>query len=223
MRKMNDGLAKDLAILATCGALFISAHMIVWEMDKANEKAVEERNRQREAAVMVVSEMVEPAKLVEVQEEEICPLTVTQFYPVPLDADLQAYIINESSAYGIDPAIIFAMIGRESDFRADAVGDGCKSFGLMQIQERWHKERMERLAVTDLLNPYQNVTVGIDYLAELLSLDRGLEWALMCYNGGFSYANDMKASGMVSDYAAEVMATSDTLKEGVTGYEFLLQ
>lgn len=39
--------------------------------------------------------------------------------------------------------------------------------GYMQIAQKWHKERMQRLNCTDLTNPYQNVTVGIDYLKEI--------------------------------------------------------
>ena len=165
----------------------------------------------------------EPTPVEEVQQCEVT-FTVTQTpasyepavvrYPVPLDDDLQEFIVRECGFQGVDPSIIFAMIDRESDFDIDAVGDRGKSFGLMQIQPRWHQARMDKLGVTDLMNPYQNVTVGVDYLAELLDSGKGIEWALMAYNGGMKYANELKAIGMVSDYAGEILATSERLKGG---------
>lgn len=46
-------------------------------------------------------------------------------------------------------------------------GDGGASVGLMQIAEKWQQERMEKLNCTDLKQPFQNVKVGVDILAEL--------------------------------------------------------
>jgi len=106
-------------------------------------------------------------------------------FDVPLDYDLQVFIIQTCEELNIDAAVVMAMIFFESSYQADAIGDGGNSVGLMQIQERWHKERMERLDVTNLLNPYQNVTVGIDFLAELIDeYDGNVEMALMAYNAG---------------------------------------
>ena len=106
-------------------------------------------------------------------------------FDVPLDYDLQVYIIQTCEELNIDAAVVMAMIFYESSYDAAAIGDSGESLGLMQIQERWHKERMERLDVTNLLHPYQNVTVGIDYLAELLDKHNGnMEMALIEYNAG---------------------------------------
>ena len=107
------------------------------------------------------------------------------------------------------------MIDRESSFRADAVGDSGDSVGLMQVKERWHSERMERLGVFDLFNPYQNVTVGIDYLAELLGKYEGsLEMALVAYNMGPSgaYSNCFSKGVYHSEYARSVLETSAELR-----------
>lgn len=106
-------------------------------------------------------------------------------FDVPLDYDLQVYIIQTCEELNIDAGVVMAMIFFESSYDASAIGDGGNSVGLMQIQERWHKERMERLDVTNLLHPYQNVTVGIDYLAELMDKHNGnTEMALIEYNAG---------------------------------------
>ncbi len=145
------------------------------------------------------------------------------FYPVPIDHDLQAFIIHTCEEYHIDPSIIVAMIDRESSFRADAIGDSGDSVGLMQVKERWHSERMERLGVFDLFNPYQNVTVGIDYLAELHDkYDGNIEKALIAFNAGPSGAHKHYFSKGIysSDYSKYVLKTSEALKEGLEDVYF---
>ena len=149
-----------------------------------------------------IEEVVEAEEIEEVISVEVATSTYT--YDVPLANEVQLYITTLCEDYHIDPALVIAMISVESDYDAEAVGDGGDSIGLMQIQEKWHAERMARLGVTDLSNPYQNVTVGIDYLAEKLSKGKGLEWALMAYNGGDKYADEMVAAGKVSNYANKV-------------------
>lgn len=147
----------------------------------------------------VEEEIVEP---VESFESEVV------YFDVPLSEDLQDHIFEVCESYGVDPAVIIAMIGKESTYRADTIGDNGNSYGLMQIQPRWHQARIDRLGVTDLLDPYQNVVVGINYFAELLGYGQGLEWSLMAYNGGISYANKKTAAGEVSDYARIVLANA---------------
>lgn len=136
-------------------------------------------------------------------------------YPVPLDDALQQYVLDQASDKGISAAVVFAVIAKESDFNADLVGDDGKSFGLMQIYASQHTERCIRLNAYNLLNPYQNVSVGIDYLAELLDANKGLEWALMAYNGGPDYADRMTEAGKVSDYAVEVSRMAECFFEGL--------
>ena len=125
-------------------------------------------------------------------------------YDVPLDEELQLHIIAEAEAHGIDPAIIFAMAFKESTYRTDAVGDGGNSYGLLQVQPRWHYERMQKLGCTDLLDPYQNVTVAIDYLCELLNKYGDMDKALTAYNRGH-YA------GTVTQYAKTILVNAEEL------------
>lgn len=130
-------------------------------------------------------------------------------FDVPLDEKLQLHIIDEAEEHGIDPAIVMAMAYRESTYRADAIGDNGNSYGLLQVQPRWHYERMQKLGCTDLLDPYQNVTVAIDYLAEQINQYGGdLAKGLTAFNRG-SY------NGTVTQYAKSVMAIAEELKEGM--------
>ena len=136
-----------------------------------------------------------------------------KFYDVPLSEELQLHIFSECEKHNIAPALVIAMIERESSYRADVIGDNGNSFGLMQIQPRWNAERMDKLGCQDLLDPYQNVTVGIDLLAELIDENAELYWVLMAYNGGPDYADARIASGNISDYATWVVARASELIE----------
>lgn len=139
-------------------------------------------------------------------ELKAAPMEELALYAVPLDMELQLHIIQTCEEYHIDPAIVMAMIWRESGFRADAVGDNGNAFGLMQIWPYWHGGRMERLGCTDLLDPYQNVVVGIDYLAEnTRRYDGDVAKALVAYNQGSFYET-------VTDYALAVLDMAEELR-----------
>lgn len=113
---------------------------------------------------------------------------------VPLDGDTQVLLNSACEEAGITYELALAVIRKETGFQ-NVMGDNGNSYGYMQIQPRWHEERMERLGVTDLTDPYSNFRVGCDFLAELLS-KYTLEEALTAYNSG-------KAGQ--SEYATSVM------------------
>lgn len=134
-------------------------------------------------------------------------------FDVPLSDDLQGHIFELCEEYGVDPAIVFAVIERESSYNENTVGDNGEAFGLMQIQPKWHKERMSRLGVRDLMDPYQNVKVGIDYLAEMYELGEcSTRFMLMAYNGGPDYAERKIRDQEISEYARAVIEISRTLE-----------
>ena len=135
-------------------------------------------------------------------KESIEPL---KFYDVPLSKELQIHIFEECEKYNLNPSLIISMIDSESDFDPNKIGDNGKSYGLMQVQPKWHWGRMNRLGCDNLLDPFQNITVGIDYVAELFGQNDNVYWVLMVYNGGHPYAREMMASGTISDYALEVV------------------
>lgn len=131
-------------------------------------------------------------------------------YLVPLDDDMQKHIIKTAREHEIDPCIVFAVIGVVTGGTYDPalVGDNGNSFGLMQIRKSCHEDRMERLGATDLFAPYQNVTVGVDILAELLDYyDGDMDRALSFYHGN---------GGSLPDaYADTVQTNAELLAESV--------
>jgi soluble lytic murein transglycosylase-like protein len=75
----------------------------------------------------------------------------------------------------------------------------------MQIQPRWNEERMYELQCWNLLDPYQNIIVGVDLVDELMDYGMPTEWVLMAYNGSVEYANYKINRGEVSDYALKIL------------------
>lgn len=105
--------------------------------------------------------------------------------PVPVaQLEINNHIDEMAKRYGLNPDVIKALIEEDSGWLETAEGDGGNSIGLMQIQERWHKDRMKRLGVTNLYNPEQNITVGCDILSELLNKYGNYRDALSVYNSG---------------------------------------
>lgn len=144
--------------------------------------------------------------------------SVKSYFDVPLSYNLQDHIFNLCEEYGIAPEVIVAMIERESNYDASAVGDNGESVGLMQIQEHNHYDRIERLGVTDLFDPFENVEVGIDFLAQCITRNGGnIEMALMSYNAGQRGAEtNYFSKGIYSNaYSQKVLEKAKILKEGM--------
>ena len=162
-------------------------------------KGVEASQEPTEPIVVTTECVTEPTEIVEVATEPTVAL-----YDVPLDEGLQLHIIATAEANGIDPAIIMAMAFKESTYNPYAVGDNGNSLGLLQVQPRWHSERMAKLNCPNLLDPYQNVVVAVDYLCELLNKYGSLDKALTAYNRGHY-------NGTVTEYAKVVLAKAEEL------------
>lgn len=120
-----------------------------------------------------------------------------------VEDELSIYIEEIASMYGLDAELVHAIIMVESNYDANALSSA-NCMGLMQISPRWHADRMERLGVTNLYDPYGNVLVGCDFLAELLE-DYDLEFALMIYNQGLDSARRTYASTGQSNYSKTVI------------------
>lgn len=146
------------------------------------------------------------------ETEEQTKSTCVLYYDVPLEKDIQEHIFHLCAEYEIDPKIVIAMIAVESNYDAGAVSEDFSSVGLMQIQEKWHRGRMTRLKCHNLYSPYMNVTVGIDYLAELKVLNSDIGFMLSAYNGGINYANEQALNGYYNKYVQNVLKTASELK-----------
>jgi hypothetical protein len=183
------------AIVALCTIPVIAEEPIETTCQVTSEPTTEETTEVITEPTEIETTVTEPP----VTEEAIT------LYNVPLDAELQLHIIETAESYGIDPAIVLAMAFRESNYNPSAMGDNGNSYGLLQVQLRFHKERMQRLGCTDLLDPYQNVTVAVDFLASQIQRYGSLDKALVSYNRGH-YA------GTITNYAIEVLEKAEELR-----------
>ena len=127
---------------------------------------------------------------------------------VPLEEELQKQIIAYCEYRNIDPAIVFAIASLESNFDPGAIGDSGNSLGLMQIQPRWHSERMKKLGCQDLFDPLQSVMVGVDYLCEMTAYYGDMAKALVAYNQG-------QYEGTITSYANSILYIAQQLRETI--------
>ena len=132
----------------------------------------------------------------------------------PVQPDIRGmygtYIDDVADQYHICPELLEAMIERESNGQADAVSTG-GDIGLMQVNPKWHRNRMDKLYVTDLTDPYSNMVVAADYLLELFEQYGDLPMVLMVYNGS-SDAQERWESGNYTEYAVSIMERTEELE-----------
>lgn len=101
---------------------------------------------------------------------------------VPLSFELQDYLHTACEESGVPYALALAVIQKETCFQ-NLVGDSGAAEGYMQVHRRDHYDRMRRLGVSDLMDPFGNFRVGCDFLAELLR-NYPTQEALTAYNSG---------------------------------------
>jgi len=94
--------------------------------------------------------------------------------------DIRALVSFYGQRYGVDPALILAVMKVESNFSPRAVSHA-GACGLMQLMPGTARE----LGVTDVFHPAQNVAGGTLYLARMLrQFDGNTRCAVAAYNAG---------------------------------------
>ena len=111
------------------------------------------------------------------------------------DHRFDAVIAGAAQRYGVEPALVKAVVWRESWFNPAARGRKTE-FGLMQIRAEaageWARaEKITRFAPEQLFDPATNTLAGTWYLGKLLKryqkTDNPLPYALADYNAGRSH------------------------------------
>lgn len=87
------------------------------------------------------------------------------------------------ATYEICPELIQGIVFTESNGNPNAVSSA-GAVGLCQIIPKWHADRMQRLGVTDLYDPYSNILVCVDYISQLRDMYGDLYAVLNAYNTG---------------------------------------
>lgn len=134
-------------------------------------------------------------------------------YEVPLEDDLQRFIRAECEAQGVPFEIVLAMIERESSYRPGVVSP-TNDYGLMQINEVNHEWLREKLGITDIMDPEQNVRAGVYILGEAYRRYGDIHFALMAYNmGDAGAARAWEQGSYTSSYSRAIVQASTELEK----------
>jgi soluble lytic murein transglycosylase-like protein len=128
-----------------------------------------------------------------------------------LDALADA-IFQESSAAGVDPLMVAAIVAQESSFRSGVVSRA-GAVGLMQLRPFVARDIAERAelewqGLTTLHHPEKNLRLGIHYYSELVDRFEGdVHLALAAYNRGPTRISRQVRSGeeITSRYADRIL------------------
>lgn len=151
-------------------------------------------------------------------------IAVCSVFIFPIEAQSQKRISNDElriycteigEKYHICPELLMAICEKESSLNPLAVNGSHK--GIMQVSEKWHSERMERLGVDDLFDAYGCILVATDYLSELFETYEDVAVVLGLYHG------ERKAivnadNGTFSSYVKGILERTMELEEERNGY-----
>ncbi len=197
---------KKKAVLLKCaGTLILAAVLSLWpaadQMDHVSIPKTGTPGEQGEGGLTPsdgagkISSGIKPAESVRYRYIKGCPLL----------QKTQREIFEICAGATVSFELVMALIEKESGFDPRCVSDEGQSIGLMQIQEKWHREVMDKLGCRDLYDPLQNVRVGVELLKRHFETYQDAAAALMAYNGGQAYAEKMIMKGKISDYAESVL------------------
>lgn len=127
-----------------------------------------------------------------------------------IDQKYQEYCVEIGEIYGICPELLMAMIEAESSGNPKAKNGSCK--GLLQVSEKWHADRMKRLGVSDIYDPYGNILAATDYLMELFEKYGDVGVVLMKYNGDSKADAFANGECSLSGYAKKILERSTHLE-----------
>jgi soluble lytic murein transglycosylase-like protein len=127
---------------------------------------------------------------------------------LPSDVLIQRYspIVDVASrTYGVDKALVHAVITAESGYNPTALSRA-GAMGIMQLMP----ETAKRYGVRNIMDPVDNIHGGVRYLKDLLVMFRGnIELAVAAYNAGenavIKYGNKIPPYAETVQYVPKVL------------------
>ena len=144
-------------------------------------KAVAKAVQTKAADEIVALETDELGAVDSVPEAETDGVTAQPVTAGQYDKNAYIALIEQiASEYGLDPALIIAVVQAESDYDPYAVSPK-GAMGLMQLMPA----TAAGLGVNDPYDPYQNIDGGVRYLlGQIIRFDGDFQMALAAYNCG---------------------------------------
>ena len=147
------------------------------------------------------------------------PVEAETFEPLECDlpVNLQEYTYYICQHSGVDFALVMAVMYTESGFDPEAVS-ATGDCGLMQINEINLAELTDKLMITDITDPYQNIRSGIYLLEQYTKKYKDAERVLMAYNMGDYGSSSLWEEGIHSTaYTEKVIEKYKEYKEANNG------
>ena len=144
----------------------------------------------------------------EVVPEEHAEPEWTAIDAIPLDPEYQHYVFEAAERYGVNAALILAIIEQESTFRPLIWDPSGRCYGLMQI----HCVNYDDLQAEgiDALSYPGNIDAGALMISRLIDKYGDVHRALMAYNRGEHGAReDWSAGYYTSTYSRSVVRRSE--------------
>ena len=126
-------------------------------------------------------------------------IKIEAFSPIDckLPEELQEYTYYLCQHSGIEFELAMAVMCTESDFDTEAISD-TGDYGLMQINEVAVPELADKLKITDITDPYQNIRGGVYILGSYAEKYEDKALVLMAYNMGDYGASTLWEQGIHS-------------------------
>ena len=143
-------------------------------------------------------------------------IKIEAFSPIgcKLPEELQEYTYYICQHSGIEFELTMAVMCTESDFDTEALS-GTGDYGLMQINEIALPELADKLGITDITDPYQNIRGGVYILGSYAEKYEDKALVLMAYNMGDYGASTLWEQGIHSTaYTEKVLKKYDEYKKG---------
>ncbi len=135
-----------------------------------------------------------------------------------LPESVRVHLYNLCEQSNISYPFMLALIETESGYQWDAESPDGSCKGYAMINDKWHQERMRRLGVEDIYDPYGNLKVSVDFLAELFIKYHDASMVLMCYNCGESTAEKLLEDGIYSTaYSEKILAREAEISYEIYG------
>ena len=109
-------------------------------------------------------------------------------YNIDFPEEYQHYAYNLCQRYGIDYSLFIAIMFVESRFQPNASNGGLY-IGLCQVAATHLPNLSSKLGISDLYDPYDNMTAGAYLLSYYINANGSIESGLASYGGGASYVN----------------------------------
>lgn len=168
---------------------------ISYIVKSTNDKVIQKHEIGSEVIAEAQNRVVEVGTRVTVSRSSI----VSSIYSTPVDGgfvnynislpqEYQQYAYNLCGKYGIDYSLFLSIMYVESTFNPNA-SNGGMYLGLCQVAAAHLPNLSSTLGISDLYDPYDNMTAGAYLLSYYTSVNGSVEGGLTSYGGGASYVN----------------------------------